>query len=218
MGLSASQARFLMLTAKKSDLEYQAQQIAYKRTVLANNTATMQGEYNDKMNNTVLAFASRNTGGYSVLTYDAFTKEDNFAGMYLTNITGKKVVAGPDYIPEGEDPDDYEIDERLLRQKFFEDCLKEGIYYISQDGDEEGKVQQKSIAEITAIHEIYDVADDAAAEADYDIKMKQIQKDDKKLEMELNSIETQHKAIETELESIQKVIDKDIENGFKTFS
>lgn len=39
MGLAASQARFLTLTARKSNIEYQGQQINQQRTVLANKSA-----------------------------------------------------------------------------------------------------------------------------------------------------------------------------------
>lgn len=41
MGLAASQARFLGLTARKSDLEYQGQQINQARSELANTTDTL---------------------------------------------------------------------------------------------------------------------------------------------------------------------------------
>ena len=37
MGLAASQARFLQLTARKSDIEYKGQQINQERTINANN-------------------------------------------------------------------------------------------------------------------------------------------------------------------------------------
>ena len=36
MGLAASQARFLNLTARKTNLEYEGQQINQQRTTLAN--------------------------------------------------------------------------------------------------------------------------------------------------------------------------------------
>jgi hypothetical protein len=39
MGLAASQARFLTLTARKSNIEFQGQQINQQRTVLANKSA-----------------------------------------------------------------------------------------------------------------------------------------------------------------------------------
>jgi len=38
MGLSASQARFLSLTARQNDLEFQGQQVNQQRTGLADNT------------------------------------------------------------------------------------------------------------------------------------------------------------------------------------
>ena len=50
MGMAASQARFLGLTARKSNVEYQVQQINQQRTSLANESA---GLYNQMMELTV---------------------------------------------------------------------------------------------------------------------------------------------------------------------
>ena len=47
---------------------------------------------------------------------------------------------------------------------------------------------------------------------------KQIQNQDKKLELELNNIETQRSAVTTEVESVQKVIDDNVDSTFKTFA
>lgn len=44
MGLAASQARFLALTARKSNIEYQGQQINQQRTVLANKVSATTNE------------------------------------------------------------------------------------------------------------------------------------------------------------------------------
>ena len=46
MGLAASQARFLGLTARKSNTEYQGQQINQQRTSLANESSNL---YNNMM-------------------------------------------------------------------------------------------------------------------------------------------------------------------------
>ena len=48
MGLSASQARFLQLTARQSNVEYQAQQISFERLQLANQMSQVSSEYQDK--------------------------------------------------------------------------------------------------------------------------------------------------------------------------
>ena len=47
MGLAASQARFLGLTARKSNVEYQGQQINQQRTALSNEVMGLYNEYNN---------------------------------------------------------------------------------------------------------------------------------------------------------------------------
>ena len=48
MGLAASQGRLLLLTARKSDLELQAQSITQQRLLLAIQQETTAEEYPDK--------------------------------------------------------------------------------------------------------------------------------------------------------------------------
>ena len=51
MGLAASQARYLTLSARKNDLEYAAQTISSRRLQLAYKTADLARRYSDGMNN-----------------------------------------------------------------------------------------------------------------------------------------------------------------------
>lgn len=46
-------------------------------------------------------------------------------------------------------------------------------------------------------------------------KLAMLQQEDKKLEIKIKQIDTQHKAVQTEVESVQKVVDKNIEQSFK---
>ena len=46
MGLAASQARFLGLTARKSNVEYQVQQINQQRVALSNEVMGLYQKYN----------------------------------------------------------------------------------------------------------------------------------------------------------------------------
>ncbi len=57
MGLSASQARFLQLTARKNDIEYQTQQITQERLSLAQQLTQVSNEYNDAISNKKLIFS-----------------------------------------------------------------------------------------------------------------------------------------------------------------
>ena len=56
MGLSASQARFLQLTARRSNVEYQAQQINQERLMLSEKLSQASNKYNDLTNNRTLTF------------------------------------------------------------------------------------------------------------------------------------------------------------------
>ncbi len=57
MGLSASQARFLQLTARKSDIEYEAQQISQQRLALSQQLKLVSDEYNTSLSNKKLVFS-----------------------------------------------------------------------------------------------------------------------------------------------------------------
>ncbi len=70
----------------------------------------------------------------------------------------------------------------------------------------------------SAISEVYYTADDAAAEAEYEAAMKDIQKRDKILELRLEQVQTEQNSVETEIDSIKQIIDKNIEDSFKTFA
>lgn len=49
-------------------------------------------------------------------------------------------------------------------------------------------------------------------------KLEHLQQVDKMLEMQLRTVDTQQQAVQTEISAVQKVIDKNIDMSFKTFS
>ena len=57
MGLSASQARFLQLTARKSNVEYEAQQINFQRLQLSNQLDQATTLYQNQTTNRKLTFS-----------------------------------------------------------------------------------------------------------------------------------------------------------------
>ena len=124
MGLAASQARFLGLTARKSNVEYEGQQVNQQRTALANESASLYSqltnlkvptppdiinyyttEYSFKYNDvtyTMSALPVRNSNGtYSVgLSYDAtvanFKELDSMTGIDFTNAQTSTLAQYPD--------------------------------------------------------------------------------------------------------------------------
>lgn len=105
---------------------------------------------------------------------------------------------------------------------YLQDCLRNGKYLIEKGSinTETNKVQWNSLSwDSTAnISDSYYTEDDDKAKAKYDRLQTQIQNQDKKLELELDNIETQRSAVTTEIESVQKVIDDNIDSSFKTFA
>ena len=64
MGLALSQARMLLLTARKSDLEYRAQAISQRKINLAMQTEQLANDYSNAMQNLSLIHISEPTRPY----------------------------------------------------------------------------------------------------------------------------------------------------------
>ncbi|MCD7878753.1 MAG: hypothetical protein LUG16_02330 [Candidatus Gastranaerophilales bacterium] len=99
MGLAASQGRYLCLTARMSDLVYEAQQISQQRLALASETSDIATEYSEKLNNRILQATFVDDSGASVtqqLTYEILTSQDPFSGlcMRIVDLNGNVVVPG----------------------------------------------------------------------------------------------------------------------------
>lgn len=93
MGLAASQARYLALTARNNDLAYEAMQINYQRLSITQKTQEIAQAYTDAMNNTLM-FANTADGNKQLLDYDVITSQDPFTGlgMRIVDKNGNVVV------------------------------------------------------------------------------------------------------------------------------
>lgn len=235
MGMSASQGRFLLLTAQKSNNEYQAQCITFERAMLANNTERWTTEYNDAMMNETLLYgqADRNSNNFNFnarLHYEDIIRASEEGGMSMSLIsaTSNKIVVPtlPDPIPNGMKESDYFVCPDVNDADFLEDNLRAGNFLFvdkSMDNignfnkDEWNKYMYSDTPMNMFITNTYDKTDDAEAQSKYDERTAQFQKADKLLECQLKKLETEHKALETEIESVQKVIKDNVESSFKTF-
>lgn len=103
---------------------------------------------------------------------------------------------------------------------------EEGIYTSIYWTDDQGSHSYN----LTPTSEYDDAAYDAAMNkynydkelyekevADINAKTQELQEEDRTLELRLTQLDTEQQALQTELESVKKVIDKNIDNVFKTF-
>ena len=105
---------------------------------------------------------------------------------------------------------------------YLQDCIRNGKYSLQQGkkNEESNKFEWRNVSwdSSSNIYDKYYSEDDDAAKAKYDRLQTQIQAQDKKLELELDNIETQRSAVTTEVESIEKVIKDNVDKTFKTFA
>ena len=212
MGLSASQNRFLTLTARKSDLEYQAQQISNSRIVLSRRLEEIADEYNNSISNRNLFASALLPSGYQQVT--------------TTNLAqaGLEVVV----VSTGERFDDY-IAPAGTYKKSIEDGLRDGTYILARPANSNSQ-ETMTIATLTGDYESVNwqtissisddlfTADDGKAEIKYNQSVDSVNRKDKSLSLELQQLETTHKAVESEIESIKKIIQQNSETTFKTFA
>ena len=258
MGFAASQARFLSLTARLSDNEFEAQQIAQQRSDLADTMEIISDEYYNAISNQLfVATVSDQTGLSKVaLTYDVIVNDSLNGGLgyQLIDSSGKIVVPDEETMykmiaqsngasPSTEDsettmfngstPVQYSVPSKLTVEDFYickdvkdptllQKSIENGSFNfgvgIEKDNSERGwSWITKGHENVNCVTKEYDKTDDGIAQAKYDKEIRHVQKEDTKLEMQMERLETQHKAIETEMDSVQKVIDDNIESSFKTF-
>lgn len=240
MGMAASQARFLELTARASDIEYEAQQISQQRLAINDQMNIFSDEYDEATSNKVIIARVNNNGMNEnvTLTYNVITGDpmNGGMGMRLMSSSGLIIVASEEerdnqiklYNESHPDASDefklselnFMVLEDVKDVDYLQDNLNEGNFYLTGDANrdqETGEWRQLSVEQCDFTTSVYDTSDDAAAKALYEKRMKNAERQDSMLEMRLDQLNTEHKAIETEMEALQKVIDDDVESSYKTF-
>ncbi len=235
MGLAASQGRLLLLTARKSDLELQAQCITQQRLLLATQQETIADEYADATNNQIYQVRLPGTSEYTPLT--VYSLNELYYGTDATSDADRETARNTFRKPNGNDPNgaaygiwDKGKQEWVDPKKLKDDAgdtpdtrMQQNLLYgswVIRTPDEESSSgwSDVMIGADARYRQSYYTADDNAAKAKYDSAMARVQRLDKQLELKLNQVETQHKAVETEVESVDKVISNNIESSFKYFS
>ena len=222
MGMSASQARYLCLTARKNNLEFEIQQTTQAKMLLAQEIDTEALLWSNGMNIQHLYYSPDGNGSSTQdmqrLTYQIVTAstDDGGLGMQVRDSYGRLVVSElPDPMPEGKTVKDYAVEPYCGQADYFENNLKTGNWTI-QKMTPAGWTDQ-TVDGASFIYTGVDSCDYAIANAEYDAKVEKLQRIDKQYDMRIQQLSTEQKAIENEMDSVKKVIDKNIEETFKTF-
>ena len=95
MGLAASQARFLAITARKADLEFRSMSIAQEKLSITRQLSQASSDYEEALDSTKLVWDYDDDTSYD-LTYDILMSPSELNGYtpyILTNAAGKVVLS-----------------------------------------------------------------------------------------------------------------------------
>ncbi len=117
------------------------------------------------------------------------------------------------------DNEHFLFDENVSDPKYLHEMLTSGQWLLQQANPSSDTGWDSTEWQGSSnISEVYDTSDDAAAEAEYENAMTDIQKRDKVLELRLEQVQTEESAVEKEVDSIKQVISKNVEDSFGTFA
>lgn len=164
MGLSASQARLLMLTGRQNDLEQRSMNISEKRLQVTQQTDQLYNQQNS---------LSQEMANLQNQLNQAQQGQSSGGSTSIGSALGSMV------------------------KKFF------GCSSSSNNSNPEADAIQ---AKLNIDQSKNDVIQN---------NLNKLEDADKRMQIQLQQIDTQHKAVQTEIDSVKKVIDKNIQSTFK---
>ena len=220
MGLSASQARLLNLTARMHDIEYKAQNLEAQKLQMANESTQVYQEYENALNRQKIQFkqigadgsanyvdASLNTlfdAGYKVRVQDKDGNWTDCADLAAVNKATGKTISGTST----------ETLRNMVEAGFI--VFEKPTNEVDENGDK--IYAEVNIATDTSLQEVSDETELKKAEAKYEADMRKINAKDKKFDTDLAAMEQERNAIKTEIDTLKSVAKENEHRTFKYFS
>lgn len=203
MGMSASQARLLTITARQNDVELKSQQISNIKMRLASESEQVSQDYVAALSKSKIQYSGHDASGNAV---NVKLSASNLASL------GYRL----------EDPNGNDVTYTVSSSANICDLVQSGQFMLSKSAvDKDTHQTVWNDVQISSDVNLAIASDDSdvnKAEAEYNNKTLQINNKEKKLEMELKSLDTEHNALKTEYDSVKSLISKNIEKGFNLFS
>ncbi len=238
MGLAASQARLLNLTARMHDIEYKAQNLEAQKLQMANDSDKVYSEYEAALNATKIQ--------YKTIQQDGSISYEDATGTTLANQGYSFEVAygnnkGKVYnslaaavtalnLPNGTFSDTNEALTNFINSGFIvlvkvqnADGIKQTFtngttVKALQDAEATSGTHEVNVATDTGLQEVSDETNLKKAEAKYEADMRKINQKDKKFDTDLAALETERNAIKTEIETLKTIAKDNVDRTYKLFS
>ena len=208
MGMSASQARLLSITARMNDVEYKSQQISNTKVRLADESEQVANEYTKALNKTKLTFNSYDKQGNAVkYSLNSANMNGILKNQFkLVSTNGKQV------------PTTYSESQLYEMLESGEYMLQEYTKKTDADGTTVEGWFDTSTSSNTQLAVESDSAELAKAEAKYNAATLKINNKEKLLDNDLKALDTEHTALKTEQDSIKSLVKENVEKTFNLFS
>ena len=244
MGLSASQARLLNLTARMHDIEYKAQNLEAQKLQMANESQQVYSEYETALNKTKIqqkdisqsgatffkniTAATLKDGGYSFEVAVGASKGKVYNEMAKAIIELKNtgcVSQDGNFVGTNEQVTNFINEGYIVLVKVLDKHNKQVKNF--NDGDFLEDIQKAeatsgtyevNVATDTGLQEVTDEVDLKKAEAKYESDMRKINNKDAKFDTDLAALESERNAIKTEMDTLKSVAKDNVDRTYKLFS
>ena len=220
MGLSASQARLLNLTARMHDIEYKAQNLEAQKLQMANESDAVYAQYEEALNATKVQMkyiANDGSVGYKDINFT------DLAGRYTLKVCNPKTGVWTSKV----DPNSITAIQKASgcnalanNNATLSNMIREGLIVFEKEITENGVtvIEETNIATNTDFQEVSDETELKKAEAKYEADMRKINNKDKKFDTDLAALESERNAIKTEIDTLKSVAKDNVDRTYKLFS
>ena len=244
MGLSASQARLLNLTARMHDIEYKAQNLEAQKLQMANESQQVYSEYETALNKTKIQQKDINYDGstffkdvtaanlqqakysFEIAVGDSKGKVYKDMATAIEELKNKgNISKDGTFTGTGEQVTNF-INEGYIvlvkvvdkDNKAVENFTDGDLLKNLQGTDATSGSYEVNVATDTGLQEVTDEVDLKKAEAKYESDMRKINNKDAKFDTDLAALESERNAIKTEMETLKSVAKDNVDRTYKLFS
>ena len=208
MGMAASQARLLSITARMTDVEYKSQQISNTKIRLADESEQVAEAYTKALNK-------------QKLTYTNWTKEGKMETIALnpTNVSQAGMTIYSRETGKALTADEVKAMKDVSSSDFYE-MIQSGQFYLvsNTETNDKGEPKEMSVDGTNNLSIASDTTELAKAEAEYNAKTAKINNKEKLLDNDLKALDTEHNALKTEYDSVKSLISDNVSKSFNLFS
>ena len=243
MGMSASQARLLSLTARMNDIEFKSQSISNTKIRLADESEQVAKAYTEALNKQKFSYTTYDDKGNAVKYALNSTNLSQLKDSLKLFKGGKEVVFSQEEADK--DPNNkvfmkfsesqlYEMIEsgefmlysktEVTEEEFAKmSSSTQNAYKQFTEKAEDGTTVKKywsatSTSGNNKLMQESDTTELAKAEAEYNAASAKINKKEKLLDNDLKALDTEHNALKTEFDSVKSLIGENVEKTFNLFS